>query len=193
MSVSHQLHPRTERADELSAKVCSMEQQLRDKEEKTTKVLTEAERSCSALEARCNKLENEIATSRDTIAMREWAIEQLMSGNELYCTKIEELKSNTHSMYSMEAAIASATAEITRLGVVLESERQTRVDELGQLQAELADERRQHAEARDEIETISSSLDQIKNESNDIITQWIGRFPRLYRVVRWYDRAEYVS
>lgn len=232
------LGPRPERADELSVIAGSLEQQLRDKEQETKMKLAHAQTTCVALEAKCTGLENEIASSRDTVTRQEWSIEQLKLTNEHCFVQIEELKSNSDVKFSLEAAISSSKdeislltmvleserqrrideqeqlqaelanergrhaeareeietlsstisslkAEISRLTVVLESERRTRIDERENLQAELADERGRHAEARDEIETLSSELDQVKNESDDVVRRWTGRFTSASCVVGW--------
>lgn len=140
--------------------IVSLEKQLEEQTHETVKSLAHSQQRFSALEAKCCNMETELAFSRGTIASRDWAIEQLKSGNEHYHVQIEELIANTHVKDSLEADVVSATAEISRLMEALESERQTRVDEREQLRAELAGERGRHAEARDEIETLSSSLEE---------------------------------
>jgi chromosome segregation ATPase len=183
----------TERADELSVMVGSLDQQLRDKEQETKTVFADAQRTGEALAAECTRLERECVSGRDIISRREWAFEQLKSTNEQFVVQIEELKSTATDNYSLEDTILSWKAEIPRLSMLLESERQARFDEREQLQAELADERGRHAEARDEIETLSSEIDQIKYESDAVIGQWTGKFTIISIEVRWYDLAEFDS
>jgi chromosome segregation ATPase len=166
---SHQLFPRLERADKFAATVALLEEQLKEQAREMTKVRAH----CSYLESQRSDLEVEIARDRDTVQMLTWTIEQLKSSNQISYVEIEELKSNANSL---EADLVSAAAEISRLTDRLELERQTRLDEREQLTAELAGERGRHTEARDEIETLSSSLEQIKFDSNEIITQWMGTF-----------------
>ena len=56
----------------------------------------------------------------------------------------------------------------------------SRVDGCEKIEAELASEKEKHREARDEIETLSSALEEIKIDSEDALNQWTGTYCYLF-------------
>jgi len=137
------------------------------------------EDTCSGLEARQTALEDELTHNGEIIANRDWTIEQLKAKNEKQQTEVEELRMAAEVKPEIEDDLVEATCEISRLTELLESERQLRIEDREELQAELSQERGRHKEARDEIEALTSSLEEIKSESEEVVNQWSVRCEEL--------------
>jgi chromosome segregation ATPase len=166
----------TEAVHVLEQQVLQLQSQLDEEEKEATNAISQWQETCSNLETKCFALEDELTHTNEVIASRDWSIEQLKSRNEICHLQIEQLKADLQVKPSIADDLLEATSEISRLTETLELERQARVDERETHEAQLADERGRHAEARDEIETLSASLHEIKAESESIINQWTGEY-----------------
>jgi DNA repair exonuclease SbcCD ATPase subunit len=170
------VHQWEERANKLTDSVAVLEDQLKEQEQEACDAIAQWQVTCSDLEMKCSNLEFEVKNSRETVSIRSWSIEQLMSRNDSYCAHIKQLKSASLKFESsVNANLFSATTEIATLNEVLEAERKNRADERKQLQAKIAGEKENNHEARDEIETLTSSLEEIKIESEDTLNRWTGK------------------
>jgi chromosome segregation ATPase len=170
-----------ERANDLTETVIALQQQIKElqthfeeQEKEAFAAISQWQETSCNLEEKCANLEAELTHVSETIASRDWTIEQLKSRNEHYHLQIEELKAEMNVKPAIETDLVEATTELSRLTEQLELERQMRIDDREQLEAELAGERGRHAEARDEIESLSTALDEIKAESEDVVNQWNG-------------------
>jgi len=169
-------HQWEERANKLTDSVAVLEDQLNEQEQEACDAIAQWQVTCSDLEMKCSNLEFEVKNSREMVSIRNWSIEQLMSRNDSYCAHIKQLKSASLKFESsFNANLFSATTEIARLNEALEAECNNRADEREQLQAKIAGEKEKNHEARDEIETLTSSLEEMKIESEDTLSQWAGK------------------
>ena len=173
------VHQWEARANELSETVATLEQQveslqadLKEQEKDASEAITLWQENCAELETKCTDSDTELTYANETIASKDWNIEQLKSMNESIRLEMEKLKSSLRVNPTMAEELIDATSEISRLTEELETERQKRVDEREKLQAELADERGRHAEARDEVESLTASL----LEAEDIAGQWTSKY-----------------
>jgi chromosome segregation ATPase len=170
------VHQWEERANKLTDSVAVLEDQLKEQEQEACDAIAQWQITCSDLEMKSSNLEFEVKNSRETVSTRNWSIEQLMSRNDSYCAHINQLKSASLKFESsVNANLFSATTEIAILNDVLEAERKNRADEREHLQAKIAGDKENNQKARDEIETLTSSLEKMKTESEDTLNQWTGK------------------
>ena len=170
------VHQWEERANKLTDSIAVLEDQLKEQENEACDAIALWQVTCSDFEMKCSNLEFEVKNSRETVSIRNWSIEQLMSRNDSYCAHIKQLNSASLKFESsVNANLFSATTEIATLNEVLEVERKNKADEHEQLQAKITVEREYNHEARDEIETLTSSLEEIKIESEDTLNQWTSK------------------
>jgi chromosome segregation ATPase len=153
-------------------KVRSLQAELMQQEKDAVNAITQWAERVSELESKQADMETELLQCHETISSHDWTIEQLKAKNESYALQVGELRLTAGSI---EDDLVGASSEISRLTEVLESERQRRIDEREKYEAELAGERGRHAEARDEIETLTALLEENKIESEDIVNQWSGK------------------
>jgi len=169
-----------ERAEELSESIAVLEDQLYEQEQEAIDAIQQWQSTCSDLETKCANLENGFQNSLETISARNWSIEQLKSCNENHCIEIRNFKMTSQTIESLlKAELAVAKSEISRLVEASEGENQNFVCERAQLHAELKAEKERNCEARDEVETLSSKLEEIQVESEHSLNQWIERYGEL--------------
>jgi chromosome segregation ATPase len=167
----------------LEQKVESLQSDLAQQEHDAVNAIAVWEENFSDLEAKFANLEAEILHFNETISCRDWSIEQLKANNEGLTLRVEELMTTAQIRSSMEEDLIQGSTEISRLTEVLENERQIRISEREKIEAELASERGKHAEARDEIETLTYLLEENKTESETLINQWTGKIKQIVESV----------
>ncbi|KAG7345034.1 putative Crp/Fnr family transcriptional regulator [Nitzschia inconspicua] len=171
----------SETVTNLENKVDSLEAELAQQENEAVNVISLWEENFSDLESKFVSMEAELLHCNETIASRDWTIEQLKSKNESSSLQLDSLKGAIQIKSAMEDDLVEASLEISRLTEVLELERQCRLDERERYEAELANERGRHSEARDEIESLNSLLEETKVESEVVVNQWSARYEEINR------------
>ncbi len=166
----------TEIVETLKQQVKGLQGELEEQEREANEAISQWQENCSDLETKCDELVSELTQSSETIASRDWTIEQLKAENETFHVQIQKIKEASHLKTTIENDLVEATSEISRLTEVLENERQKRLDDHENLTADLAEERGRHAEAREEIETLTSALEEMKSESENIVNQWTRKY-----------------
>lgn len=170
-------HQWEERNRELSESILLLEDQLKEQEQEAVDAVEQWQAACSDLEGKCADLELLVKENRETIATREWSIEQLRSSNESYRVQIEELKASPSELESsLKENLANAEAEISRLLEMQEIEREKWAVDQRQFQVEFEAEKERSVEARAEIEKLSSSLEEINTDSKETLLQWTGMY-----------------
>jgi len=169
-----------ERTNKLSESIMVLEDQLKEQEQEACDAITQWQTSYSDLEVKCSNMENKVQNSCEAISIRNWSIEQLTSRNANYCTHIKQLKlSSLKVESSAKTDLLDATSAIARFTEAREAERNNRTNEREQLQAEISGEKEKNHEARDEIETLTSSLEEMKLESENTLSRWTARYEEL--------------
>lgn len=168
-----------ERTNTLSESIMVLEEQLKEQEQEACDAITQWQATCSDLEVKCSKMEIEVKNSCEMISVRNWSIEQLISRNANYCVHIKQLKlSSLKVESSAKTDLLDATSVIARFAEAREAERNNRTNEREQLQAEISGEKEKNNKARDEIETLTSSLEEINIGSENTLNQWTGTYLR---------------
>lgn len=159
-----------ERNRELSESVAVLEDQLKEQEQEALDAVDQWQSACSALEMKCADLELVVEANHETISTSQCSIGELRSSNESFRSQIEKLKAAPIILESsLTENLASAKAEISRL---LEEQEVKRAKWSDELQGE----KERNVEARDEIEKLSSSLEEINTDSTDTLRQWTGMY-----------------
>ena len=171
-----------ERTRELSESIAVLERQLKEQENDAVDAIEEWMKTCSNLEVKCANLELDLKESNETVSTRGWSMEQLKSCSDNYSIHIEKLKTTSQTVESsLRADLATAESAISRLEDALETERKSWMGQHEQLHADLNVEKERNNEAKDEIESLSSSLEEIKNKSKETLNQWTGTFMCFFR------------
>lgn len=165
----------SETVTELDQKVEALQLELAQQENDAVNAIAQWETNFSNLESRYANAEVELLHCNETISSRDWTIEQLKARNESIALQIAGVKLDAQINPALENDLVEAKTEISRLVQELESERQCRVDERERFEAEKAGEKGRNAEARDEIKTLNSLLEENKAESEDIVNEWSGK------------------
>eukprot|EP00980_Cylindrotheca_fusiformis_P000848 scaffold221_cov120-Cylindrotheca_fusiformis.AAC.9 len=173
----------TELAAERNSTIESLQTQSQENEAKTRRVITELQTRSSELEAAMSKVTKELDESRDTIVAKDDKIEKIQTDVAMFKSEIKALKESSESD-NTRAELAASRAENELLNEKLSAEEKARRLEAEKFNRELATEKMRYQEARDEIEALSNSFDELRTESESVVTQWTGT---------WNDRTDRVS
>jgi len=169
-----------ERVEELSESIAELEDQLKEQEQEAVDAIDQWQTTCTDLETKCANLENNFQNSLETISAQNWSLEQLKSRNENYCTQMQKLKNASERVESsLSVELFEAKSEISRLAKTLEGQNENLIGQSAQLQAELEAEKGKYCEARDEIDSLTATLEEIKFESVSTMNQWTERYAEL--------------
>jgi chromosome segregation ATPase len=138
--------PIKERVAELEASVKDLQRQLLEQEQEADSAISQWQENCSELDAKCSKLESQYEN-----------VEEGSTHN------VEKLADRDWTIEQLQSEVESYQGKLDG------SKASSRVEK-EYLEEELAVERGRHAEARDEIE----SLEEARDESEKVITQWKG-------------------
>jgi chromosome segregation ATPase len=128
--------------------------------------VAELDSTIQSLEIQLQEQESEANT-----AITEW--QNRSSELEIKLSRFEEeLRSSKEELSSRDATIE----KLQGLDDELASEQETWREDVDKVKIELADEKGRHQEARDEISALTMSLNEMKNESDDVVNIWTGAY-----------------
>jgi chromosome segregation ATPase len=122
------------------------------------------------------RLEAELADERGRHAEARDEIEELTSSMKRIRNDSGGMQAIAEARDELESSLAEHKTENAGLREEIASERESRRVERERLEAAFADERGRHAEARDEIEELTRSMERIRNDSEDVLNQWTGMY-----------------
>jgi chromosome segregation ATPase len=155
--------------------VDNLRSQLQDQEAEANTAVTKWQDRATVLEGKFSQLEDEFSDSRNVIVSRDATISKLQVEMVVYEQQIEKLK-NSLGNSTAKTELAAFREEVRLLHVKLVSEQEARRDESEKFQSELSEEKDRNQEARDEIDSLAKSLDEIGRESEDVVNQWTGAY-----------------
>lgn len=160
---------------ELKSAIESLEVQSQEHAGETERVITELQMKCSNVEATVSSLQTELNARDKALAAKDGAIEDCQADIDMYRKEIEALK-ETNAIDTAKTELAASRAENELLNDKLTVEQAGRVREAEKYEGELATEKLRYQEARDEIEALTLSFDELRSESENVVNQWTGTF-----------------
>lgn len=153
---------------ELESSLEGLRSQLDEQGREAESAISSWQDKNSKLQLLCNDLESRLSAKEEELLEKISSIEGLTA-------QLEDtaLKSNTQD--ELESSVREYIAENAKLHADIESQKEARRGERERLEAQLADERGRHAEARDEIDELSKVVEQMRNDSEDVVNQWTGK------------------
>jgi chromosome segregation ATPase len=165
----------TERVAELNSTIESLKSQLEEQEIEGDRAITEWQNNSSELEARVLSLQEELNVVQEASATKDSTLEELQGEVIMHRKAIEAIKELNETDTS-KTELAASRAENELLNDKLADAEEARRVEAQKFQSELADEKMRHQEARDEIEALTSSFDELRTESENVVNQWTGTY-----------------
>jgi chromosome segregation ATPase len=165
----------TERVAELNLTIESLKSQSEEQETGADRAITEWQNRSSELEARALGLQEELTVVKEASATKDSALEELQAEVSMHEKEIEAIKEPNETDRT-KTELAASRAENELLNDKLAAEEEARRVESEKFQSELASEKMRHQESRDEIEALTSSFDELRIESENVVNQWTGTY-----------------
>jgi chromosome segregation ATPase len=144
------------------------------KEVRATLNLNEQEPLAWTLETLMN--EKEKAQVETVMSERDESIERLNAEIDIARSELENLRSANAKYTGIQADLEKSKAEVVAITDLLETERDSHLFEKAHLTGELDDEKARYTEARDEVANLTKEVEESRSESEDIVSQWTGKF-----------------
>jgi chromosome segregation ATPase len=107
---------------------------------------------------------------------RDESIARLNAEIDIARSELENLRSANAKYTGIQADLEKSKAEVVAITDLLETERDSHLFEKAHLTGELDDEKARYTEARDEVANLTKEVEESRSESEDIVSQWTGKF-----------------